>query len=556
VKAILSDEGVLTIYGEGDMDNYAVPQWDVGTVIPWVDNMGSDGSIKSIVIESGVTSIGDFAFFECINLTSVTIPNSVTTLGNGAFAYCTNLGSVTMGGNVKTISEGAFYDCESLISIVIPDSVIFISDVAFGACISLTSVTIPDSVTTLGNGAFAYCESLTSVTIPDKVTSIGNGTFVYCTNLEYIVIPDKVTSIGEDAFAYCTGLTSIVIPDSVTTIGDYAFYDCTGLTSVTVTGGLGGDGKPVAGGVIDKYFKNGTDWKLPGAPNAALSLTLKDIISSDYDPDNEDGKGGTAGDEGRELYYSNTKFTWNAGIQKWDVNTYTVTIAKETGVSGFGYTVIRDGSVICTEQYTEPFTVNHGDILTITALTYEEYAFVLWSAGEDSSVQDSKENPLTVQYVSGNISLEVSGELIEHYVTFGSGSDYTVYVNGSAVSSVSSAAGVTGGGILTFSVRTAEGYTAVPAIGGIANLTAQSDGSYRISEIYSNVRVTVTVTAGGNNSGGDNDSGNNSGNGNNSGTESDDSGIPYWIPILIAGMFLACIAAALIGYTFVKHRKG
>ncbi|MDR1403996.1 MAG: hypothetical protein LBJ20_00275, partial [Candidatus Methanoplasma sp.] len=234
---------------------------------------------------------------------------------------------------------------------------------------------------------------------------------------------------------------------------------------------------------------------------------------------------------------------------------YTVSLTKGDGISGFEYS-INDGG---TFDYEEPFETKHGDTLIITALPYEEYAFVSWSSGEGSSVQDSKENPLTVSSVSGNISLTANGELIEHYVEFDSGSNYTVYVNGSPVSEPIK---VIGKGNVVFTVNTPEGYTAVPDIKGIVVLAEQQDESYRISEIYSNVSVTVTVTAdGGNDSGKDSGNGNGSDNGNDSrndsgigNTNSADS-ISSWIPILIVGVFLACIAVALIGHTFVKHRK-
>ncbi|MDR1405228.1 MAG: hypothetical protein LBJ20_06685, partial [Candidatus Methanoplasma sp.] len=128
-------------------------------------------------------------------------------------------------------------------------------------------------------------------------------------------------------------------------------------------------------------------------------------------------------------------------------------------------------------------------------------------------------------------------------------------------SSASSAVGVTGGGSLSFSVRTAEGYSAVPVINGIAYLTAQGDGSYVIENIHSNLNVTVTVSPysisdpDGNGSGNSSGNGEGSGDGNNSAGDSADSGIPLWIPVILAGAFLACIAAAAAGNIIIKRRK-
>ena len=125
-----------------------------------------------------VTSLGKYAFQDCLNLTSVTIPNSVTSIGYAAFS-----GS------------------------------------------GLTSVIIPNSVTSIGFAAFSG-SGLTSVIIPNSVTSIGVYAFDYCFGLTSVIIPNSVTSIDNGAFYNCSGLTSVTIPNSVTFIGDYAFQGC------------------------------------------------------------------------------------------------------------------------------------------------------------------------------------------------------------------------------------------------------------------------------------------------------------------------------------------
>ena len=130
-----------------------------------------------------VTTIGDRAFNNCINLTSIAIPNSVTTIGNGAFFGCSSLTSVVIPNSVTTIGSSAFCGCNNLTSVVIPNSVTTIGDHAFYYCSSLTSVVIPNSVTTIGNGAFSGCRSLTSVVIPSSVTTIGDSAFSGCNNL-------------------------------------------------------------------------------------------------------------------------------------------------------------------------------------------------------------------------------------------------------------------------------------------------------------------------------------------------------------------------------------
>ena len=272
--------GVLTI---STTDNMLSQMFGFGpTDSPFYKNP----YIKSIIIESCVSSIGSYAFSGCTSLASVTIAGTVTSIGNYAFSGCTSLTSVTIPNSVTSIGVYAFSDCTSLTSVTIPNSVTSIGSYVFSGCTSLTSVTIPNSVTSIGSNAFyntAYyndesnwnngalyisdcliniiddfdsttdytikggtriiacsafgdCTNLTSVTIPDSVKNIGSYAFSDCASLTSITIPDSVTSIGVYAFSDCTSLTSVTIPNSVKSIGSYAFDNCSNLKSVNYNG--------------------------------------------------------------------------------------------------------------------------------------------------------------------------------------------------------------------------------------------------------------------------------------------------------------------------------
>ena len=224
----LYEDGTLNISGTGAMKNY---DREGDNPSPVYNNL----SVKKVVIEDGVTSIGDAAFYDCNNLTSITIPDSVTSIGNAAFSFCSSLTSITIPDGVTSIGNSAFSNCNILTSITIPNSVTSIGAYAFSYCSSLTSITIPNSVTSIGDAAFSYCINLTSITIPDGVTSIGDAAFSNCISLTSITIPDSVTSIGAYAFSNCWDLTSITIPDSVTSIGKSAFYKCSSLTAISLS---------------------------------------------------------------------------------------------------------------------------------------------------------------------------------------------------------------------------------------------------------------------------------------------------------------------------------
>ena len=227
------------------MPNYSDPVY-----VPW---HSQQYQIKKVVIENGVTNIGNWSFYGCTGLTSITIPNSVTSIGYAAFWGCSALTSVAISNSVTSIGGEAFHDCSALTSINIPNSVTSIGYYAFSGCKSLTFVNIPNSITSIKESTFENCSGLTSITIPNFVTSIGEWAFAECSGLTSITISDLVTSIRDGAFCDCFGLTSIIIPDLVTSIGDLAFYNCSGFTSITCEAAT----PPICGnGCFDKVDKS------------------------------------------------------------------------------------------------------------------------------------------------------------------------------------------------------------------------------------------------------------------------------------------------------------
>ena len=189
---------------------------------------------QNTIIPNSVTSICDYAFYRCNQLTSATIPNSVITIGDYAFSE-SGLSSVTIPNSVTSIGNDAFRMCTGLRSVTIPNSVTFIGDEAFYCCSGLTSVDIPNSVTSIGDLTFYGCRGLTSVNIPNSVTSIGEDAFCYC-RLTSVTIPNSVKSIGNCAFSCCSWLTSIIIPNSVTSMGNNVFNLCGNISDLIFIG--------------------------------------------------------------------------------------------------------------------------------------------------------------------------------------------------------------------------------------------------------------------------------------------------------------------------------
>ncbi len=189
---------------------------------------------SSYSIPKGVTSISQYAFYGCQNLTAIDIPNSVVSIGAYAFSCCYKLTNIIIPSGVAKIDGHAFDSCTKLSSVTIENGVPTIGASAFFYCTSLTSISIPESVIKIEDSAFKSCTSLTSISIPDSVTEIGVSAFSGCDSLTNVNIGNSVTSIGRYAFESCTSLASITIPESVTEIGDSAFYGCKLLTRVPV----------------------------------------------------------------------------------------------------------------------------------------------------------------------------------------------------------------------------------------------------------------------------------------------------------------------------------
>ena len=259
VTAFLND-GTLTISGTGAMKNFSDSQNDRA---PWHN---SRSTIVDLVIGKGVTSIGAWAFFGTA-LTAVLVPEDVTSIGNMAFRECVNLVSITIGRGVTSIDTEALNRCYIMDSInvapenlnfssengvlfnknkttlirfpegrqgeyTIPDGVITIGRDAFHNRRGLTSVTIPSSVITIERFAFRDCHALTSATIGSSVTTIEEGAFASCNKLTEIIIPNSVTSIGTNAFEYCTGLTAIISLNTVPpAVGSNAFRNVNTATA-------------------------------------------------------------------------------------------------------------------------------------------------------------------------------------------------------------------------------------------------------------------------------------------------------------------------------------
>ena len=239
----LTEDGVLTISGSGDMRSYYYNfEWWAQTVVQGEENPWTNKYVRNVVINTGVNSIGNAAFLGCDALVSVEIPESVNRIGEFAFSKCIALTSIEIPESVTTIEYGAFSECSALTSVVIPNSItelygavdLSVCCGTFYNCVSLTNVNIPNSVNRIGDDTFNNCVSLANITIPNSVSTIGFRAFYNCISLTNVTIPSTVTTIEYNSFEGCKSITTVLISSSNNTVR--AFSKCNSLKYVYYCG--------------------------------------------------------------------------------------------------------------------------------------------------------------------------------------------------------------------------------------------------------------------------------------------------------------------------------
>ena len=189
----------LTVSGSGAMPNLK----NNADYQPWYD-FRSDGSIQNIVVEYGVTSIGNYAFYN-VTASSITLPESIKTIGSYSFAY-TAADTLELPFGLTSVGSYAFDGCTSLTNLSLPDTLKTIGSYAFRLCTQLESVAIPYSVTSLGSYAFSRCSKLSSLTFDNMTVEIkiGSNAFSDCPLLKSAAFP-RFATLSSKAFGYASG---------------------------------------------------------------------------------------------------------------------------------------------------------------------------------------------------------------------------------------------------------------------------------------------------------------------------------------------------------------
>lgn len=285
----------------------------------WVElnNRLDKDNIKHIVIEDGITSIGQELFSNFQYVKEVTLPHSLKKIGVWAFSDCRSLENIEIPDSVTSIGACAFSDCSVLTNLTLPDSITEIGESAFSNCVSLNKIVLPSKLTSLGEVAFGNCNAEISfpaslkyiprlgsnavrkVIIPEGIEILKEEAFLECKNLTEITLPSTINTIEDMAFdgtgittfnwsqkinsipayAFCnTNLTDFSVPENVTEINDNAFYNCLNMTKISIPKSV-----TYIGTDVFKYCRNLTiyGYKDSAAESYAKANNIK-FVSADY----------------------------------------------------------------------------------------------------------------------------------------------------------------------------------------------------------------------------------------------------------------------------------
>ena len=254
----------LLIHGTG-----AMTEFESASQRPW---KAFESDIKTVIVDEGVTSIGDYAFIHFTNLRKLSLPTSLDSIGNFAFRYCYYIDTLALPEGLTKVGNGAFYGCYGTSSLNLPSTLTSVGSDAFAYMATVTSpLVIPAGLTDIGELAFRACSNVNGITveagnpvydsrnycdalietatnrlllgcastiIPNDVVEIGDYAFGDNYTLSGITIPSSVNRIGNYAFMYNFALESITIPNSVTEMGVGVFVDCENLQTAVLPNGL------------------------------------------------------------------------------------------------------------------------------------------------------------------------------------------------------------------------------------------------------------------------------------------------------------------------------
>ena len=223
-----------------DIDAFASNNFDSYYTNPlsYSRRLYHDGEeVTDLVVHGKAGRIGTSAFMFCEGLKSLTVEDGVESIGEYAFYYCPSLERVEIGA-VDTIDLCAFALNENITELVLHEGVKVIGPSAFYGITGNPSLELPVSLDSIGYAAFAFCYGIENLDFKCTDVAFGVASFYGCTSLERLKFSPTQTSIGTEVFGYCQSLHSVDLGQSMKRIGEFAFSGCTSLSEITLPASL------------------------------------------------------------------------------------------------------------------------------------------------------------------------------------------------------------------------------------------------------------------------------------------------------------------------------
>ena len=245
LEAVKLPEGTKTIseyffFGCRSLKSITIPS-SVTTIseealdsTPFEEIIVSSDNPNYMVIDNCLYTKDGTTLIKSANITSIVLPSEVTTVSNYAFYNCDNLQNVELPESITKIGQYAFYDCDNLQNVELPESITKIEQYSFYDCNNLKYITMP-CVENIGTYAFYRCNSLESLEMP-VVTDIDDYAFQYCISLNNVDFGDKLKSIGVSSFESCVQLTRLILPNSTSTMYASSFKGCSFIEYLDIPG--------------------------------------------------------------------------------------------------------------------------------------------------------------------------------------------------------------------------------------------------------------------------------------------------------------------------------
>lgn len=232
VLATKDKQTVVAFPGGKKVNGSYVSTYNVPSIVKHIAPHAFHGAphLKRVVFHDAVEDIGEYACYECLEMTRVEIPGNAK-LSYAAFAACeTNLNTIILHEGVTEIPDYCFFDAENCTSLQLPSTLERIGQYALCYLENITSVTLPENMLILDMGAFSNCFRLSTVNFNDKCRYVGPQCFASCDALVNIDL-NKVEIVDKLAFNGCSNLTNVKL-DHITYLGRAPFYQCSKITKI------------------------------------------------------------------------------------------------------------------------------------------------------------------------------------------------------------------------------------------------------------------------------------------------------------------------------------